>query len=99
MKNNEAKKMVVPTNDTTKTDYEYDYDDYPNEVENYDQGKRNTIVRVVHNRENPYVQINKISLWDIGLSLKATGLWARCLSRPNNWTFSLSELIKKCKEG
>jgi len=61
--------------------------------------ERNTIVRVVHNRENPFVQLNKQALWDPNLSLKAIGLWARCMSRPNDWKFSIKELVGKCKEG
>ncbi len=61
--------------------------------------ERNTIVRVVHNRENPFVQLNKAALWDQNLSLRAVGLWARCLSRPDDWEFNMSELIDKCKEG
>ena len=58
-----------------------------------------SIIRVVHNQENPYVQINKKALWDDSLSLKARGLWACCLSRPDNWTFSVKEMIKSTKEG
>ena len=58
-----------------------------------------SIVRVVHNRENPYVQLNKEALRNSNLSLKATGLWARCMSRPDNWEFKIVELIKTCKEG
>jgi len=61
--------------------------------------KRNTVIRVVHNRENPFVQLNKQALWDSNLSLKAVGLWARCMSRPNDWTFCIKELVGKCKEG
>jgi len=58
-----------------------------------------TIIRVVHNRENPFVQLNKQALWDDNLSLKAAGLWARCMSRPDNWKFSMKEFVSKCKEG
>jgi hypothetical protein len=63
------------------------------------EDKRKTIIRVVHNRENPFVQLNKQNLWDENLSLKATGLWARCMARPNDWSFSIDELAKHCKEG
>jgi hypothetical protein len=58
-----------------------------------------SIVRVKHNRENPYVQINKEALWNQNLSLKAIGLWAKCLSRPDNWTFRVAELAKRGVEG
>lgn len=61
--------------------------------------KRKTVIRVIHNRENPFVQLNKQALWDSSLSLKAVGLWARCMSRPTDWTFCISELVKKSKEG
>jgi len=63
------------------------------------KGLNMTIIRIVHNKENPFVQLNKAALWDQRLSLKAVGLWSRCLSRPNDWTFNVSELVKKCKEG
>ena len=58
-----------------------------------------TIVRVKHNRENPYVLINKAALWNPNLSLKAVGLWAKCLSRPDDWKFHVSELADSSKEG
>lgn len=58
-----------------------------------------SIIRIIHNQENPYVQLNKKALWDERLSLKAIGLWARCMSRPDNWEFHVSEIIKNTKEG
>lgn len=58
-----------------------------------------SIVRVKHNRENPFVQLSKKALWDESLSLKAIGLWARCMSRPDDWCFCISELVKHTKEG
>lgn len=58
-----------------------------------------SIVRVIHNRENPFVQLNKAALWSPNLSLKAVGLWARCMSRPDNWSFNVKELVSKSKEG
>jgi len=59
----------------------------------------NTVIRVVHNRENPYVLINKTALRDKRISLRAAGLWARCLSYPNDWKFSIKQLASECKEG
>lgn len=56
------------------------------------------VIRTKHNRENPFVQLNKEALWDKNLSLKAIGLWARCMSRPDDWEFCLTELEKSCKE-
>lgn len=52
-----------------------------------------TIVRVVHNRENPFVQLNKKSLWDKNLSNHAIGLWARLMSKPDDWHFNMENLI------
>jgi hypothetical protein len=54
------------------------------------------VIRTYHNKENPYVQINKQALWDENLSLEAVGLWARLLSRPDDWTFKVSEIAKSC---
>lgn len=58
-----------------------------------------SIIRIKHNRENPFVQLNKEALWNEKISLKAIGLWARCISRPNDWRFHINELVSKCKEG
>lgn len=58
-----------------------------------------SVIRIVHNRENPYVQLNKQALWNVNLSLKAIGLWARCLSRPDDWEFHVSEMASSGKEG
>jgi hypothetical protein len=58
-----------------------------------------SVIRVSHNRENPYVLLNKEALRNPELSLRAVGLWARCMSRPNDWCFRVSEIIKSSKEG
>jgi len=55
-----------------------------------------SIVRTLHNKENPYVQINRKALWDPDLSLEAVGLWSRLLSRPDDWEVSVTELSKSC---
>lgn len=60
---------------------------------------KSSLVRVIHNRANPVVQLNKQALWDKNLSLRAVGLLARCLSLPDNYIFNISELISQCKEG
>lgn len=56
-----------------------------------------SIIRIKHNRENPYVMINRQSLWDKNLSLEAVGLFARLLSRPDDWDIRASELAKSCE--
>lgn len=56
-----------------------------------------SIVRVEHNSQNPFVMINKNSLWDDELSLEAVGLWSRLLSKPDDWQISVTNLSKSCK--
>ena len=55
-----------------------------------------SIVRVKHNKENPYVMINRHALWDKNLSLEAVGLWVRLLSRPDDWHVNVLELSHSC---
>lgn len=55
-----------------------------------------SIVRVLHNKENPFVQINKKGLWDPDLPLSVIGLWTRLLSRPDDWELNAVELAKSC---
>jgi len=57
-----------------------------------------SVIRNRHNRKNNFVILDKKPLWDKELSLKAIGLWARCISRPDDWEFSIRELEKSCKE-
>lgn len=54
------------------------------------------MIRTVHNKDNPFILLNKQALWDKDLSLEAVGLWARLLSRPDDWEVSVSELCKSC---
>ncbi len=53
-----------------------------------------SIVRVKHNKENPYVMINKNGLADPDLSWSAKGLWAYLLSLPDDWKISVQHLSK-----
>lgn len=57
-----------------------------------------TVIRVKHARD--YVVINKGALENPRLSFKAKGLWAYCMSRPDDWTFNISHLqtVSKDKE-
>ena len=55
-----------------------------------------SILRVKHDKKNPYVMINREALWDKDLSLQAIGLWARLLSRPDDWKIYVSELAQSC---
>ncbi len=58
-----------------------------------------SVIRTYHNKENPYLLINKKALQDNKLSLRARGLWALCLSYPDDWKFYVKHLVKECKEG
>jgi len=45
-----------------------------------------------------FVIIHKGALEDPNLSFKAKGLWAYCMSRPNDWTFKVTHLATVSKE-
>lgn len=66
---------------------------------NMNANKLKTVFRVHHNAKNRFVQLLNSSIWDEKLSLRAVGLWARCLSKPDDWHFSIEYLISHCKEG
>jgi hypothetical protein len=53
-------------------------------------------VKVEHNKNKPYAQLSKKTIWDTNLSLQAIGLWARCISRPSDWVIRTSELARSC---
>lgn len=55
-----------------------------------------TIHRLKNRTQKQFVILDKASLWDKNLSLKAVGLWARLLSRPDDWDFHVKELAKSC---
>jgi len=61
--------------------------------------EKRTIIRVKHNRDNPYVMINKKFLEDQNLSWKAKGLLAYLLSRPDDWVIMIGDLIDRSKDG
>jgi len=61
--------------------------------------ERKTIYRVVKNKNNPYVQINKTCLEDTRLSWKAKGLLSYMLSRPDDWVFHRKELVTHSNDG
>jgi hypothetical protein len=68
--------------------------------ENLEQGEKfETVIRTVHNRENPYVMVNRNVLEDPDLSFKAKGLWAYCMAKPTDWKFSVSAMVAASKEG
>ncbi|HBC89309.1 MAG TPA: hypothetical protein DCZ94_20400 [Lentisphaeria bacterium] len=57
------------------------------------------ILRITHNRDNPYVVLNKEFLNSRGLSLKAKGLLCCLLALPDDWRINLRELSCRSKDG
>lgn len=51
-----------------------------------------TIIRIEHNKNNPYVILNRSALEDENLSWAAKGLWAYLMSRPDDWNISVAHL-------
>ncbi len=58
-----------------------------------------TIFRVVKDKENPFVMIDRRVLENPVLSWKAKGLLAYLLSRPDNWKIIMGDLIKRSTDG
>jgi hypothetical protein len=52
-----------------------------------------SIIRVVKNKHNPYLIMNKTCLNDRRLSLKAKGLLCYLLSKPDNWYINTKDII------
>lgn len=57
------------------------------------------IVRVIKDKNNPYVMLNKEFLQSENLTWKAKGLLAYILSLPDNWVIHESEIITHAKDG
>lgn len=57
------------------------------------------LVRTCKDKNNPYVMLHKGFLEDINLSLKAKGLLAYCMSKPDGWQFNVNQLTATLKEG
>ena len=58
-----------------------------------------SIIRTVKNAENPFVMIDRRIFENDGLSLKAKGLLGYLLSRPDNWTICMADLVNRTKDG
>lgn len=58
-----------------------------------------SIIRVVKNKRNPYLIMNKTGLNDKRLSLKAKGLLAYLLSKPDNWYITTNEIAHNNLDG
>uniref|UniRef100_A0A6M3JR59 Uncharacterized protein n=1 Tax=viral metagenome TaxID=1070528 RepID=A0A6M3JR59_9ZZZZ len=55
--------------------------------------------RVCKDPINPYVMINKLLINNPGLSLKAKGLMAYLLSKPDKWQVREKDLVKSSTDG
>lgn len=53
-----------------------------------------SIVRTSHNKDNPYVLLNKKALEDPKISWASKGLWSYLMSRPDDWIVSVPHLSK-----
>jgi len=58
-----------------------------------------TIFRRVKDRDNPYVMIDRECFEVETLSWKAKGLLGYLLSRPNDWTVIMADLVKRSSDG
>lgn len=58
-----------------------------------------SIYRVVKDRGNPYVMINKCAIVDNSLSYKAKGILMYLLSKPDNWQVYEKEIVKHSTDG
>lgn len=61
--------------------------------------KTQTIFRVIKNPENPFVMMDKRALADPQLSYKAKGILAYLLSRPDNWTINIVDVVNHSPDG
>jgi len=61
--------------------------------------KPKKIIRVIKDKDNPYVIINKNPLDDVNLSWQAKGLLCYLLSKPDDWEIFLSDLKNRSTNG
>ena len=62
-------------------------------------GRPSTIYRVVKNKDNPYVMIDRRPVDNPALSFKAKGILTYLMSRPDGWEVSVADLIKHGTDG
>lgn len=60
---------------------------------------RGIIIRVQHGKENPYTVVANAIMKDPKLTFRALGVLCYLLSKPDNWTVRLGELVKAKGEG
>lgn len=61
--------------------------------------KAKTIFRVNKDKENPFVMIDRRPIENPALSWGSKGILAYLLSRPDNWTVRLQDLVKRSPDG
>lgn len=52
-----------------------------------------------HRKEDPFVRLHKQPIYNKKLSWKAKGILAYAFSRPDNWKFFISEMVKNASDG
>lgn len=58
-----------------------------------------TIFRVEKNKDNPFVMIDRRPIENPNLSWRAKGVLTYLISRPDNWTVRLGDLVKRSTDG
>jgi DnaD/phage-associated family protein len=61
--------------------------------------KGKTIFRVEKNKDNPFVMIDRRPIENTALSWRAKGVLTYLVSRPDNWTVRLGDLVKRSPDG
>lgn len=57
-----------------------------------------TLVRVIHDKENPYVTINRSILDNPNISFKAKGIYFHAFGQKDDWQFYMEEIVKHVPE-
>lgn len=57
------------------------------------------LYRTIHDKNNPYVTVNKTIVKDRRLSWRAKGIWLYAFSRPDDWQFYTSDIINQSIDG
>lgn len=63
------------------------------------EGRPATIFKVVKNKDNPYVMVDRRPIDNPALSYKAKGILTYLMSRPDGWEVSVADLIKHATDG
>lgn len=64
-----------------------------------DSPKTRTVFRVVKDKDNPYVMMDKRPIENPNLSWKAKGVLSYLLSRPDDWVINMGDLVKRSTDG